>query len=123
MSVDDPHREAGCNWQRGNRRWVSLLDYAVYHAPGWEAWQRYRKAMVGMKTDQKLKVLKQWPLNSVWDLIRVLNYTRSLRALWGGHPSLVDYNRYVNSLYRRFTDQHGFPEPEEEAEGARVEAQ
>lgn len=43
--VNDPHRKAGCKYD-GSLSWQSQVDWAVYHAPGWEAWQEKRAKMV-----------------------------------------------------------------------------
>jgi hypothetical protein len=96
MGKSDPHREAGCQFVLGGTDWHSGVDWAVYHAPGFEAWQRFRKSLVGLRTSEKIRKLREWPTQRIEDVIRVLNYTRALRADWSDHPSLVDYSRFLD---------------------------
>ena len=107
----DPHRESGCLFVSGSTDWHSRVDWCVYHAPGFERWQTFRKSLVGLRTSEKIRRLKQWPVERIEDVIRVLNYTRALRAEWANHPSLVDYSRFLEKRCRALLE-HG-PIPKE----------
>src|SRR5687768_4349134 len=94
----DPHR-VSCNYEEGHTGWVSLRDYAVDHAPGWQHWQAFRESLVNKSVPTKLRLLREWPLTSKWNVIRVLNYTRSLRGAWNTFPQVKAFNEYVNQVY------------------------
>jgi hypothetical protein len=104
--VDDPHR-GKCqvveqfghiptvqDWRHNPPStwlWPALVDYAVYHAPGWEEWQKFRSNMVGTSIKEKLRRLKLWERDHAATLIetvRVLNYLRSSRAAWKGEAEM-----------------------------------
>jgi len=94
----DPHRAAGCRYSQETffRSWFSQLDWAVYHAPGWEAWQLFRRNLVGKSAEQKLRILEEWPTSSPQDLIRVVNYLRAQRGSWSSYPELRAYAEELN---------------------------
>ena len=98
----DPHRKV-CRYREGDTSWTSNVDYAVYHAPGWEDWQDFRLTLKGMPPDAKAKLLMRWynenPDRS--NLYRVLNYARSQRATWSTTPSMRAINEDLGSLIGR----------------------
>jgi len=73
--------------------WEQQVHYSVYHAPRWQAWQQFRRSLVGQSPDEKLRLLKQWPLATRADNVRVLNYTRSLRGSWSQYPLIRTFSR------------------------------
>jgi len=109
----DPHRSAGCKYQPESDSWPSQVDWAVYHAPGFEAWQELRASMVGMETNEKLAKLRSWwtAHSSKQDVIRILNYTRSLRGQWGAYPAIRQMNESFNRKWAELqaggTEDHG----------------
>jgi hypothetical protein len=102
--MTDPHRAAGCHWKGEDGisgSWISQLDWAVYHAEGWQQWQRFRMGLVGIPVKEKLSKLYQWKRahTTVQDLIRVLNYLRSLRKEWRNLPNLKDWHGALHQQY------------------------
>jgi hypothetical protein len=100
----DPHRATGCHWSHevgivGS--WFSQLDWAVYHAEGWQQWQEFRSDLVGKPLEMKLRRLYQWNRShrGVQDLIRVMNYLRSLRGQWSALPNLRDWHNALKHKY------------------------
>ena len=97
--VNDPHRKAGCKYD-GSLSWQSQVDWAVYHAPGWEAWQEKRAKMVGTTNQEKLRVLQAHPQESRQDVIRVLNYCRSMRGQWSVEPGFKALAAKLNDRWK-----------------------
>jgi hypothetical protein len=121
MTKQDPHREAGCRWNGNDGlkgSWFSILDWAVYHADGWQKWQAFRESMVRKSTTYKLERLYQWRRahTSVQDLIRVMNYLRSMRGVWHNYPNMRDWH---GALYSAYTYQLRSRPPEEDEEKCR----
>ena len=94
MKTDFHRRECSCpkgDFLPAEVSWGALLDWAVYHAPGSEEWQHFRKKMEGRwGTVNVYFVLSLWleehspagthsaPLE---DLVRTVNLSRALRGL------------------------------------------
>jgi len=95
----DPHR-GGCNWHRRDTppedlSWFQLLDWAVYHAPGWREWQEFRRGLVGTPMDERAERIRlRWELHQEpeFDLlahtVRIVNLLRSLRGQFSADPRL-----------------------------------
>jgi hypothetical protein len=94
----DPHRAAGCRFNEVSfsTSWFSQLDWAVYHAPGWQSWQTFRRTLVGRSIEEKYLCLRSWPTRTPQDLIRVVNYLRALRGSWSAYPALGEYAAELN---------------------------
>lgn len=96
----DLHRTR-CHWD-GNQDqsrsgWFSLLDWAVYHAPGWEQWQEFRASLVGRPMEARAHWVWEWwwkttrtadPSQELADAVRCVNVLRSLRGQFSAHPEL-----------------------------------
>lgn len=97
----DPHRKV-CRYQKGSTTWASSVDYAVYHADGWEAWQDFRLSLRGMSPADKVKRLRWWlrTHDSEWDIYRVLNYARSQRATWKSTPEMATISRQLAPMVK-----------------------
>jgi hypothetical protein len=105
QKVDDPHRLAGCNWdgtvpEKGEPpSWFSDLDWAVYHAPGWEHWQAFRASLVGTPIPERLDQIWMWvhshPTNLA-ETIRVVNLLRSLRGMDSKFPQIAQDRAEMN---------------------------
>jgi len=118
MLAGDPHRKA-CRWNgqtdQSSAPWPSLVDWAVYHAPGWEAWQRFRISLIGTSYSQRIAMLREWLQDSAvgperssgcWDIpladvARVVNVLRSLRGQFSAHPQLRAFLTEVTPLLHR----------------------
>ena len=93
MAELDPHRSR-CWWSPTNSSWLSLLDWAVYHAPSWHTWQAFRASLVGTPMKDRLTLIRSWRADrnfENWpfeDLIRVTNLLRSLRGQFTDYPEL-----------------------------------
>ena len=78
-------------------KWLELLDWAVYHAPGWIEWQEWRKEHEGRwKTLDVYAELRGWlatqpPEHRLQDLVRTVNIARSLRGIQKEHPEVVAF--------------------------------
>ena len=97
----DPHR-GQCHWDGVAPEtlrpgaWFSTLDWAVYHAPGWEAWQAFRGGLVGTPMTERHACIEAWTREhygnpTEWglaELVRVTNLYRSLRGQFSAHPEL-----------------------------------
>jgi len=101
MTTSDPHRRAGCRWVKGDNTWLSQLDWAVYHAPGWERWQEFRKRLVGRSSADKLAKLRAWPTNTPQDVLRVMNYCRSMRGQWATEPGFKTLATELRARYEK----------------------
>jgi len=89
-------QDPGCKWgTQSATLWQDRVHQAVYHSPGWQQWQEFRKSLVGLTPPQKLAKLKLWPLDSVANKIRIVNYLRAIRGSWAEYPSIATYARYV----------------------------
>jgi hypothetical protein len=107
--MTDPHRVAGCNFTGSLTDWFSELDWAVYHAEGFEEWQEFRAGLVGTPIIARVEKLRArlpeepavqgTPEHAA--IVRVLNYTRSLRGLWSKFPCVPELNVQANDLYAR----------------------
>jgi hypothetical protein len=130
---EDPHRAAGCHWQCCERngvphyrgfdfegkaeyfvwelKWFELLDWAVYHAPGWESWQEFRKGLVGRPMEQRCAQIRAYwevvnalhatapdQFRALADCVRVINLLRSLRGQFSAYPELREFLNEVNPL-------------------------
>jgi hypothetical protein len=61
--------------------WQHDVNYAVYWAPGWESWQRFRLSLKGQSIEKKLERLRGYWNGSDQDAnewIRVYNYLGAL---------------------------------------------
>ena len=96
--MTDPHR-GECHWD-GSTNWFSRLDYAVYHAPGWEEWQAFRQGLVGQPIEVRVERMNErfsQGGTDILEVIRLLNLTRSHRAF---HALSLDALR--GELNRRY---------------------
>lgn len=84
----DPHR-GKCWWDgkppSNETKWLSLLDWSVYHAPGWEDWQAFRSSLIGQPMELRAKRVGQWweeahRENELAEIVRCVNVLRSLRG-------------------------------------------
>jgi hypothetical protein len=115
----DPHRAAGCYLRKSDilsvsvdgkdaeyalheLKWLEQLDWAVYHAPQWQMWQAFREALVLQQPVRRLNILDRWPTDTAQDLIRVLNYTRSMRSFWKDFPG---WEKLSAELHQRYQDE------------------
>lgn len=90
--------------------WPALLDWAVYHAPGWEEWQHFRKEMEGLwSTVNVYFVLSSWleersPAGThsaqLEDLVRTVNLSRALRGLQSRQEEIVIFREEYTPTLR-----------------------
>jgi hypothetical protein len=93
--VTRPHRES-CVFTDGRiTSWPTLVDYACYHAHGWESWQRYYADLRYLEPTKRLEALKRWPSRTAIDAVRLYWATRTMRGMWHRYPSIVDYSRWL----------------------------
>jgi hypothetical protein len=126
----DPHRRSGCWFEKNQftvpvegeavtapdwhepqpvENWFGLLDWAVYHAPGWREWQAFRASLVGTPMKHRESQIRKWWERSHTSLgenpalaneVRVVNLLRSLRGQFRRHPELQallqEANRELN---------------------------
>lgn len=98
--MTNPHR-GPCGWNEDTNLqrlgWFQLVDYAVYHAPGWKLWQSFRRSLIGQPMPRRVRRLEKWmdeareaddPTALLVDLVRVVNLLRSLRGRWKEEPAL-----------------------------------
>jgi hypothetical protein len=88
--------------------WLSHLDWAVYHADGWETWQAFRLDLTRVPMiPVRIRRMEAWydrdPTYA--NVLRVLNLTRSMRGLWSRHPCIVDLNARMNNELRRMQEE------------------
>lgn len=108
----DPHR-GRCWWDgaadQRHANWLSLLDWSVYHAPGWELWQTFRESLKGQDMTLRANRISEWWREAISDrcphgrncecreveepqeladAVRVVNVLRSLRGQFSAHPEL-----------------------------------
>jgi hypothetical protein len=132
--MPDPHRASGCWFEKqpsmidtkpcAVENWFGLLDWAVYHAPGWEEWQEFRASLVGSPMEDRCGRIRSWytlhqernlrwfekGLRTVQETqedrlalaVRVSNILRSLRGQFSRYPELRtlldEANRELNNL-------------------------
>jgi len=100
MTVHRSVCHAGADWKpyRGCS-WTSLLDWAVYHAPGWSEWQAWRGTLVGTPMKDRCSAIEQyWEMNlrDLQTCVRVANLLRSLRGQFTDYPELRLFLDEVN---------------------------
>jgi len=122
--LEDPHRAAGCALEGRidpakvvvrDLRWFELLDWAVYHAPGWESWQEFRRGLVGQPMAERcthirtywevanaLHVVSPDPDRACADAVRVINLLRSLRGQMTEYPELRQFLKEINPLLEQW---------------------
>jgi len=78
------------DWERrrhrylGTNQWLRDVNDAVYYAPGWKNWQRFRQSLKGMSIDLKLSWIREYwddhkySMNRAVEKIRVVNYLGAL---------------------------------------------
>ena len=97
--AEDPHRGA-CRWDKktptASTKWGSLLDWAVYHAPGWQDWQKYRADLTKVDMGKRAGRVSAWwsasgsqgGARKLADAVRTVTVLRSLRGAWSSHPEM-----------------------------------
>ena len=62
----------------------------MYHAPGYQQWQKYRADLVGSDIGQRATKVASWNSthSGLANLVRCVNVLRSLRGSWSSHPEL-----------------------------------
>lgn len=122
----DPHR-GKCWWDgkedQTQSGWFSLLDWSVYHAPGWSLWQEFRASLVGQAMPLRAHRVSEWwseavspcagdgeqecycdPADQLADAVRCVNVLRSLRGQFSAHPELRELLDRLNpELEARWT--------------------
>jgi len=83
-----------------NRNQYSLhryMDYAEFHAPGYERWQAFiRKVQFHDGPTAKMAALQQWPLNTYTDRMRVYAHISRLVAHYGDErPALKRFQVFA----------------------------
>jgi len=93
--------------------WLELLDWAVYHGPGWELWQEFRQSLLTMPMPTRAAVIREWWQASLLsgneeeqlaDIVRCTNILRSLRGQFSTYPVLPELlaslNRELEARWR-----------------------
>ena len=94
----DPHR-GRCWYREYDTQWLSELDWAVYHAPGWQEWQKFRGSLVGTPIDERLENVRVWLRThgeGRVELVRTVNLLRSLRGYDSVSIELVALRAWIN---------------------------
>ena len=85
--------------------WFSLLDWSVYHAPGAEEWQAFRRDQIGKPGSVKLQELHWWLDTHTSDrmaqLVRVTNLVRSNRGIWYQNPEWREWHDELTAELRQ----------------------
>ena|ERR1700712_2857983 len=123
--MTDYHRAAGCAFEDPNDlpshshdgkgadlftwelKWLELLDWSVYHAPGYEEWQEFRKSLIGVEMHERwVRITEHWYAsdNGLAETVRHVNLLRSLRGQFSTEPKfrvlLDQLNPRLKELWR-----------------------
>lgn len=101
--MEDQHRGA-CRWPGPETRigaldWFGLLDWSVYHAPGWVEWQVFRMSLVGQPMPLRRRRIEEWwelSGKGLADAVRCVNVLRSLRGQFREYPELRELLDQLN---------------------------
>ena len=113
--IGDRNRAPECRWTQELEprldKWTSLLDWAVYHAPGWEEWQVFRRSLIGQPMALRAWRVAEWwhtspkgdPETELANAVRTVNVLRSLRGQFSANPELPELLARLNpELDRRW---------------------